>query len=162
MDMGLAILEWRKGEKIFVGGVVAAIMIVSAGQLATSQAKTRDAQRKSDVELVARGLTSYYNDYKTYPPGTSDGKIVACGSRGLEVCEWGEGTLVDEKDVAYVKKLPKDPYWERGRTYIYDVRPDRRDYRIYVALEYKRDAQWKPDLTIGCGSHVQCNWYVGH
>src|SRR3990167_11331245 len=95
---------------IFVSTVLVVIFGVSFFQLKIGQMKTRDAQRKADVELVSRALNAYYQDYETLPAATADGKIVSCGDHGSEICEWGHSDIVDTDNVAYLKKIPQDPF----------------------------------------------------
>ena len=156
--MGFSVLDWKKSEVVFMGVVLAAILGISWFQLKTSEMKTRDAQRKADVELAARALSAYYDDYGVYPSGTEDGRIVSCGNRGGEECVWGEGAIVDGDNVTYLKRIPIDPFDKQGRKYVYEVRPDGKDFRIYAALEHKGDPAYKSDLTKECGINVQCNW----
>lgn len=155
-----SIFEWKKGELAFFLGVVAVILGISFFQLKTGAMKTRDAQRKADVELVARALVRYRGDYGVVPPASDSGKIASCGREGKEVCEWDSGEIVDADNVTYLKKLPQEPLSSEGRKYMYVPGEDKTDFRIYVALEYKRDPAWKNNLTVQCGQNVECNWYV--
>ncbi len=122
--------------------------------------KTRDAQRKADVELVGRAVDAYYDDYEVYPASSVLGEIISCGRSGSEACEWGEGKIVDLDEVMYLSKLPIDPFAYKGYKYVYEVPESRQSYRIYIALEYKSDPAYKIDLTAKCGEKIQCNWYV--
>lgn len=153
-------LAWKKPEVIFVSIILLVLLGISGAQLLVSQMRTRDAQRKADVELVARALDNYLFDHLALPPASADGKIVACGDQGIEVCEWDSGPIKDEDDVEYIKKLPIDPFAHKGRSYIYEVDEKRQKYTLYVALEYSRDEQWRDNLTKECGPSLQCNWYV--
>lgn len=161
MGMDFSLIAWKKGEVVFLGVVVVVIMAVAGGQLWLGGMKARDSQRKADVDLVARALKTYYEDYGIYPAADGTGRIVGCGEGGREACGWGEGTLVDEKNIAYLKKIPRDPYSFRGWSYMYSVSSDRRGFRVYAGLEYERDGGAKRDLTVGCGERVQCKWYAG-
>ena len=67
--------------------------------------KTRDAQRRADVELVGRALQAYWADHKIFPPA-QNARIVACGQDGAEVCEWDMGPILDSEGVVYLKKFP--------------------------------------------------------
>ena len=73
---GFSILDWKKGEMVFVVAVLLVIVGISGLQLRVSQMKTRDAQRKADVELVGRALSVYLEDHKILPAADS-GRIVA-------------------------------------------------------------------------------------
>lgn len=156
-----SLFSWKKNEIIFVGAVLVLILGVSQIQLKVGQMKTRDAQRKSDVELVGRALDKYYDDHQVFPPA-KDGKIVTCGGVVDLACDWGNGLIRDLKGTMYLNKLPKDPLADKGRTYIYVVDNTRQQYRIYVSLEYRQDPGWKSNLTTQCAQGLQCNWYVGN
>lgn len=148
-----------KRELIFVITVILIVFGLSFFQIKDGERKTRDAQRKADVELVARKLGAYYEDHNIYPSAAS-GLIVSCGMAGSGICAWGEGPMVDAENVEYMDHLPKDPFSEQGRSYVYVPSEARGKFRIYIALERTADPAFKKDLTIACGNHVQCNWYV--
>lgn len=144
-----------KSEILMVGSVFLFILGISAFQLKIGQMKTRDAQRKADVELVARALRAYKDDHKFLPvEATGSGKINSCGKNGEFACEWGTGKIVDAQNVVYMEKLPVEPFAFKGWSYMYDGQ------KIYVVLENKRDKGIRKGLTTWCGNAVQCNWYV--
>lgn len=144
---------------VFVGAVVLVTAGVALWQLGLGEVKTRDVQRKSDVQLVARALYGYYEGHDDYPPA-HDGQIVSCGDSADQPCTWGKSGIMDEEGVVYMKKLPQDPYAAYGRKYMYQSSEDRQNFRIFVALEHLRDGERKDDLTVQCGKNVQCNWYA--
>lgn len=155
-----SIFEWKKSEAVYVGVVLVVLLGISWVQLLTGEMKTRDVQRKDDGGIVGRALTAYYDDHKQFPLAR-EGKIVACGDRSDRVCDWGGGPLQDEEGAVYLKKLPRDPWWDTGRTYVYEVNPDRKNFKVYTAIENTRDPGIRR-LTIGCGNGVQCNWYASN
>ena len=130
---------------------------ISWFQLKDGERKTRDAQRKADVELVARKLVAYFGDHNIYPAASESGTIAACGLWANERCLWGQGAIKDAEGVTYLSKLPQDPL---DRLYVYVPNAERNKFRIYVGLERSQDRDLKHDLTIACGMNVQCNWYV--
>lgn len=146
--------SWEKKEIAMAMSVVFLIFGISFFQLRIGQMKTRDAQRKADVELVARALRAYGEDHKSLPEATESGKILSCGKNGAFACDWGEGKVVDEENVVYMEKLPQDPFSFKGWRYVYDQN------RIYVSLENSRDKGIRHGLTRQCGDGLQCNWYV--
>lgn len=152
-------LSWKKSDVLVVGAILVGIFGISFYQLQIGGMKARDAQRKADVELVARALNRYFYDYQVFP-SASEGKIVACGRQGQEACEWGAGPLVDKDNVIYLKDLPVDPRSWDSWSYEYVPDEERQNFRIYIGLEYQRDPSYKKDLTVICGNKVQCRWYV--
>lgn len=156
-----SILDWKKSEMVFVVGVILLIVAISYSQVKLGEMKTRDAQRKSDVEMVARGLRKYMADYHFLPrEATGSGKIVACGYMGTEVCEWGFGPVTDADGVAYINKLPEDPMSAKGYNYMYKPSADGSSFRLYIGLENRSDKAYRSNLTEMCGNNVQCSWYV--
>ena len=118
-----SILDWKRNEVLFTAGVIGAIVIISAGQLVIGNMKTRDAQRKADVELTARALVRYRDDYGVVPSATDSGKIVSCGREGTETCEWGKGEIVDIDNITYLKKTPQDPWRKKAENiFMYRMR----------------------------------------
>jgi len=154
-------MEWDKRSLGFLAVVVAIIGGISMMQLQIGQMKARDAQRKADVELVARAVDAYFVDHDEYPRG-ADGLILACGGKVPRACEWGGENLEDEHGTVYLRKFPVEPHSQLGRKYVYEVNETGQKYRIYVALEYTRDPAYKSDLTVMCGENIQCNWYVSN
>lgn len=146
-----SILEWEKGEIIFVGVILAVIMMISGVQLRTAEMKSRDVQRKSDIGVVGRALAAYLDDHKILP-AADEGRVAACGFARNEACEWGRDAIEDIDGVTYLKKLPRDPYADRGWKYIYSTNEERTEYKICISLEYKADKEFK--------NVIQCNWYA--
>ncbi len=151
--------SWKRDEVLVTIGIMLTILVISLVQLRDSQMKTRDAQRKADAGIISRALAAYWADHLTLP-GEKDGKIVGCGGKGVDVCEWGAGQIQDAEGIVYLKKMPIDPLADKGRTYMYERDEAGKKFRIYVAVEYRRDPEVKSNLTIGCGKNVQCNWYA--
>lgn len=154
-----SVFDWKKKEIGFVGVVLLVTLGISWAQLIVGEMKTRDAQRKADVDLVARGVAAYHDDHKKYPP-SQDGKIVSCGDKADQPCEWGDGPVRDEEGVVYIRNLPRDPFFGKGRKYVYEVDKDGKGFKVYTAIENQRDPGIRHGLTVECGSGVQCNWYA--
>ena len=146
-----SVLEWKKSEVIFVGVILAVIAVISGVQLRTAEMKSRDVQRKADVEVVGRALSAYLDDHKILP-AAEQGRVEACGFARSEACEWGQDAIEDIDGVLYLKKLPGEPFADRGWKYIYSTNAERTKYKICISLEYKADKEFK--------NVIQCNWYV--
>ena len=123
--------------------VVIVIMgiLVTIGTFAfqSSQKKSRDSRRKSDLNQVTKALEMYNTDVGTYPSGgtaaTADaGKIIGCGDTTKVVCNWGE-SFYNTTKATYMVKLPKDP--KEHRTYYYERIGN--GYRLYARLENMDD-----------------------
>lgn len=136
--------------------VVIAILGILAGigltSFRTSQMKSRDAKRKSDLEQVQRALEMYMNDYSNYPT-SAGGKIVLPGG----ALTWGTSEFKDSKDTIYIKQLPGDPRGSPEYCYVYDVGPPI-VYKIYATLENSEDP--KATLNVNCGAGEGYNYGV--
>jgi len=155
------LFEWKKRELVFVLLVLLGVFGISFWQLKIGEMKTRDLQRRTDVDLVSRALRQYKNDAGVYPSeATGSGKILACGDKGKARCEWNEGPMTGPDNTIYLNKIPADPWSEKGRVYVYETDQKREHFRLYTALENRYDQIAKPGLTKECGIHVQCNWYA--
>ena len=91
-------------ELLVVMAILGLLAVVGISSFRSSQAKARDAQRKSDLQQVQRALEMYYNDHSSYPLST--------------LIIWGE----EFKDIApnntiYMKELPTNP--SGGTEYCY-------------------------------------------
>jgi len=130
--------------------VVLAILAILAGiglsTFRTSQMKSRDARRKSDLEQVQRALEAYMNDHNVYPYSTSDGEIVV-GSPLV----WDNRVEFkdDEKGTVYMKQMPQDP--TGNPPYCYKTVPSptpATSYQLYAKLENTEDPKCtRPDCT---------------
>jgi hypothetical protein len=85
---------------------------------------------------------------------------MACGFEAAEACEWGNSSLSDEFGVVYLKNMPRDPFFEKGWKYVYEVDEKRQKYTLYIVLEVKSDKTARANLTVECAPGLQCNWYV--
>lgn len=140
---------------ISIIGILASIGLVS---FRTAQARSRDAQRKSDLKEIGSALELYYSDYGQYPNGTN-GQINGCPSNLQTPCTWGSGEFTDGKTI-YFKTLPRDKV--PGHNYFY--RPvsvgtaPNSGYQLYAYLENSED----PSIittTVSCGS-INCNFSI--
>jgi hypothetical protein len=154
------LLAWKKSEFLLVAGICLVILGISRYQIIIGEMKTRDSQRMQDLSLMKLALRTYFNDYQEYPmEATGEGKILSCGEKGQVGCNWGGSTFVDQFNVTYLNKVPRDPQGDVGKTYVYKVSPDRQHFKLFTALEFAGTTKLKSNLTTECGLRVQCNWY---
>jgi prepilin-type N-terminal cleavage/methylation domain-containing protein len=145
---------------ICIIGIMASIGLVA---FSSAQARSRDAQRKSDLKEVSGALELFYSDYGRYPD-SSGGEIQACSydpvSRTGAACTWGTGTFTDGR-TTYFKVLPKDK--SNAQTYFYrSVTVDsvaNSGFQIYARLENSQDSSII-STAVPCGEELDCNFAV--
>jgi len=130
----------------------------------SSQVKSRDSKRKTDLAQVAKALEMYANDNNGSYPAATNGLIRGCGTRSTAVadCVWGEPFTqnVDFSNgtstITYMTKLPKESV--STRTYYYETVSS--GYRLYARLENLEDAAILGEYDIDCGTAVDCNYVI--
>lgn len=139
-------------ELLVVMAILGILAAITLANFTTSQAKGRDAQRKSDLRQISNALEAYYTDHGSYPVGVA-GKIMACGCATqnpcvYRACSWG-GTsnreFLDGNNTVYMKEIPNDPV--SPRQYYY-VSTDGKSYGLYSSFENPNDV----DCLIKAGS----------
>jgi len=164
-------------ELLVVMAIIGILATVILGGFRSSQRRSRDAQRKSDLKQIANALEMFYSDYERYP-SENQAKPLACPytpsdpERSAQ-CAWGEGEMSDlvgeEKRTIYFKTLPKDPV--SGQTYIYRTLYNNSAYQLYARLENPEDKNCidgncvDPVVSDGepleCGgTNLNCNFAV--
>ena len=142
-------------------GILAAVGLTS---FISSQIKSRDAQRKSDLRQIASALELYYNDKGQYPVGNS-GQMMGCGAGAIDTCTWGSLTVKFSNTTTgtiYMAKLPADP---SGYSYFYRSTLSSglyTKYQLYAYLENTQDKSVNADVAaqnIACGTKI-CNYGV--
>lgn len=124
--------------------VVAIIGLFAAGIVAVINPKQQilkanDTRRKSDLNLLQRGLEAYYHDYGRYPQAVSY-KIAPSGS----IKDWGSTWS------PYMNTIPKDA--KSSQTYVYYVSADGQSYIVYASLERGASDPQSCNLGAACSS----------
>jgi len=131
---------------ISIIGILAALIMVNFN---SARSRTRDVQRKSDLDQMKKALRMYYNDNSLYPETGTDNKIKACGNPATTTFEWG--TAFSCSDMTYMKILPQDPTEEQ--VYQYQQASDGQDFCLWGSLENKSDGDIAKSQT-RCASCV--------
>jgi type II secretion system protein G len=143
---------------ISIIGILASIGLVAFN---SAQARSRDAQRKSDLKEISSSLELYYSDYGQYP-AASNGQILGCPSTPPtpSACTWGTDEFTDGK-TTYFKVLPKDK--SSGQYYVYKTvavaSVANSGFQIYARLENSQDSSII-STSVSCGTGVNCNFGV--
>ncbi len=136
-------------ELMVVMVILGLLATVGLASFRTSQIKSRDAKRKSDLGQIQRALELYYNDYNTYPDSVG-GKISVGGA-----LNWGD-EFKDAKETVYMKELSKDP--TKNPDYCYASSASPVSYKLYAKLENSQDPRIGGPYT--CGGVSSYNYGV--
>lgn len=118
-------------ELIVVVAILGILATIGLTSFQTSQMKSRDTKRKSDLEQIQRALEMYMNDHSNYP--TSVGGEIVVG----DALDWGTAEFKDSEGTIYMKQLPGDPR-DQEYCYVYSAGPPI-TYKIYAKLENSED-----------------------
>jgi type II secretory pathway pseudopilin PulG len=140
--------------------IIGILATIGFGSFSSSQQKSRDSERKSDLKQIGLALETYYNDVGTYPLSDASGRVLGCN--GETACTWGS-PFVDDQGTMYMVELPSDP--SSGAQYWYTS--DGESYQLFARLENTRDpdvlknASGNPQeyADLSCGEEA-CNYGV--
>ena len=135
-------------ELIVVIAILGILATIGLTSFQTSQMKSRDAKRKSDLEQVQRALEAYMNDYGNYP---------AANAGEINRFSWG-GEMKDAKDTLYMKELPKDSRGDPEYCYLTAAAAPYTYYKLYAKLENSQDP--KATLDVTCNGVTHYNYGV--
>src|SRR3989344_7289556 len=93
-------LGFNKSEALFVGSFLVLISALIIFNLSISQRRSRDFQRKEDVNNITKVVEMFREKYGVLPVSDADGKIVGCnpvsdgaGGYKFSPCPWGDEIL---------------------------------------------------------------------
>ncbi|MBU2051904.1 prepilin-type N-terminal cleavage/methylation domain-containing protein [Patescibacteria group bacterium] len=157
-------------ELLVVITIIGILASIGLGTFTSSQMKSRDARRKTQLKQMADAYEAYYNDKGQYPADDSGGNFLACGDGAVEACVWGSSAMSNTTTgTVYMVKLPQDP--TLGLSYYYDagtpVAGLITNFQLYARLENTNDqavaknAQNNPLVfeNLNCGTKL-CNFGV--
>lgn len=132
-------------ELLVVMAIMGILAVITLANFSTSQAKGRDAQRKSDLRQISTALEAYYADHGSYPlSGTSGnaGKIMSCTCGTPVACNWGAEPreFCDINSTVYMKEIPNDSVSNRQYYYV----SDGKSWQLYAVLENTNDSDKLP------------------
>ena len=164
--------KFSRTEVISLLIIFSILIVVSVPNFVISLRRARDQIRRDDMGLVQKALGEYYSDFKAFPTGSPDGRIMNClragdkpvqGKDGMWKvdpipCDWGKDPLKNLfSDKIYMPILPIDPDYQKGVTFLY--LSDGNRYQLFAAMEGMEEAEIDPKIiarNLKCGSRV-CN-----
>ncbi len=152
-------------ELLIVMILLGILVAMGLSSFRTSQTKSRDSRRKSELRQISLALEAYFNDKGRYPNDDAGGKIKGCYPDDNTVCAWGS-EFKDKNSTIYMVTIPADP--SSVLTYYYDVLgSSNAQYQLYARLEntldsdVQKDANNQPQVYSGvqCGAKT-CNYGI--
>lgn len=153
-------------ELLITMGVLSVLIsgMITVVDPVTQFRKARDAQRKSDLSQIQKGLEQYYQDLGRYPGMSVSNEILKVDST---VIAWGSPWS------PYMNILPDDPVSDSRYVYYVDENTNGQAYLLYANLERgSNDSQaclvspcgsWLPTGAEDCGEGAvdkHCNYGV--
>lgn len=132
-------------ELLVIIAILAIIFIVLLLTMGKQLTRSRDAERKSDLEKIEVAFEDYYNDEGCYPPPDV-----------LQNCEGADFR-------PYLDKIPCDPVNDEPYLYIPLTTDGCKGYRILTSLETSDDpdiADLDCDGPDGCGYGADYNYGI--
>jgi type II secretory pathway pseudopilin PulG len=124
-------------EILVVVGILAVLFVIAIFFMQRHLMRSRDAQRKADLDKIRFAFEEYYNDHRCYPLAEV---LLACGSSEF---------------APYLKEIPCDPLNNRPYLAEFIGGDNCAGYRVLTSLEIKDDIQI---LSIGCDPNTGCGW----
>jgi len=148
-------------ELLIAIAIIAILTSIGFGTYAGVQKKSRDAQRKSDLNQLTKALELFYTDFSRYPESTDLGNIDADISEISEdIVFWGETFDDPDENQIYMGNLPIDSQ-DPGVYYFYETNSTGSKFRVLTKLENTDDLQIiiDDDFTIVCAADGSiCNF----
>jgi Tfp pilus assembly protein PilE len=124
----------KKNKGLFLEILIIAVFVAILGfitykQFALAQAKSRDLQRRSDLNEFSKVIKLYFADYGELPSN----KLI----NGL----WGKNFI--DNGYVYANSVPKE---KRGnKEYCYEIGSDGVSFKMFADFENKNDGDCKKD-----------------
>lgn len=150
--------------------VIALIMILSVvgiGTYTQATVKSKDTQRKNDINQMVKAAESFYNDVGRYPLSITGQEYMHCytvsnGVTNNPTCDGNKLYTFIEGAITNYINIPEDP--EPNYKYVY-ISEDGATFEFYAALENTGDRDLIKDANgevinypVSCGA--PCNYKV--
>lgn len=122
-------------ELLVVIAIIGILTIVSVSSFTSAVVKSKDAQRKADLDALSKALMMYYNDNGSFPVEDVINK------------NWGNITVgfTGPNGTVYMRKMPKDYKSTTFFNYVYKTDLDKKFFNLFANLENRNDDQCKKE-----------------
>lgn len=152
-------------ELILVMAIIGILAVIGIGSYTQAIVKSRDTQRKNDLNQIAKAIELFNNDMKSYPTADVDG-VMLCPKLGgtTSACGTKISAYFSGETAVYMDNVPIDQVTDRIYRYVPD---DKGGFALYAALENTQDkdvvvlsgTETKTDWGVECGSaSILCNY----
>ncbi len=157
-------------ELLIVVALIMILSVVGIGSYTQAVVKSKDTQRKSDLNQLAKAVEAFNSDLSRYPLSMAGEDYIHCyvkssGTITNPTCVSNKlNAVIDGARTDYIV-MPTDP--DPSQKYVY-ISTDGRTFALYAALENTSDkdllklSNGSPNLDpwgISCGS-LKCNYKI--
>jgi len=115
-------------ELLVVISIIGILALVSVSSYINAQIKSRDAQRKSDLDQTSKALMLFYADNGNFPIEN-------------DFLFGNEDGFSGSDEIIYMRKTPQDPVSDS--VYKYKYKTDGKSFNLFANLENKSDSKCK-------------------
>lgn len=133
-------------EILVVIAIIAALIAIAIPNYLSARQRASDSRKKQEMTQLKTALRLYYNDFNSYPGGTTGMVMNGCGTNWDQSCAttctpgFSTGAACDN---VYMKKLPVG-FLASPNTYMYYQTPGGNDFCLRAVLDNLSD----PDIAI--------------
>jgi len=116
-------------EILIIVIVIGILSFITLKQFSLAQAKSRDLQRRSDLNEFSKVIKLYFTDYGKLPNGQLINNL------------WGKNFV--DNGYVYANSVPKEKYGDKE--YCYEAESDGVTFKMFAEFENKNDPDCKKD-----------------
>lgn len=145
-------------ELILVMAIIGILSVIGIGSFTQATVKSKDTQRKNDLNQIAKALELYYNDAGSYPSSNGSGQIMCSSTSAPDTCSSPAACTTkftycfNGKSTIYLDKLPVDA--DNARKYYYKPDASLSSFAYYTSLENLEDK----DVVVISGTTTKTDW----
>lgn len=129
-------------EILAVVAIIGVISGLAVGPIKSARLKSRDTQRKADINVLAQGVDLYYSEKKALPGQSSGGTCASFSSVVTE--EWVTFKTLVAAFIPASSLFPNDPLNTSTYNYVYTCDGSAQTYSLKAILENKNDWEGIP------------------
>jgi len=150
-------------ELILVMAIVGILAVVGIGAYTQATVKSKDTQRKNDLNQITKALESFNNDVGRYPKVSGTSMTCPIADKTEVLCGSDIYAYIGDAKSTYMKDVPPDPI--SARKYVYVPDSSFSSFALYAAFENLKDKDVVTmggvvtDWGVSCGD-VNCNYKI--